>query len=1046
MIRSILAILLFSASVCLTSQVEAPSALGQAKKEKKKDKTDEPNVGDIKEDVSRILPVFDPGSHTQAITALGFTKDKSKLITVGQDFTIQVWNTTTGARLDILRLPCYGREKGYDPGRWDIATVSADGNRVAIGGQMKYLNDLTEDNSARLMVVDVVKRTAVRVMLRTGRNRAVTALTFSPDGNKLAVGIERGPKEDPVVLVVGDLANRIKNARPGVQTMDCQQTALTTTPTTLAFASDGKSLLAAGGTELSIWAISEGGAPKATLVKKLTTDGITHAVGWSPDGKQFARAAHGEAKSDLRAIELWNADGAKVKTWKGSDLNAVFAVRPGLIYSVTFLNPNTLYFVANGLAEKKDGGASLAGTIDIATGKDQRVVSNSDGILKNPIGTSSADGSLVAVTVTGNTEVLVGPPTAAGPRVRCGSRNDLPYHVGWAKDPAKPGFAWTVERHFGKETPTAEVLRFGFDLTKVEPAGAIKSKDFNPALVKIGDWTLEFLARKAVNDDDPTGNAQLKQNGKLMNTFHILRGIGNTLIANGEKPPLVASAHRIEKQGDVASINKADGAVVVRLLPQVTRIHDMAASPDGRFLICTTGTPRVIVYRTDGSAYPMFSFAQLNGEWVLWTPEGYYAASPGGERMFGWASSNGPNALATFHPAEKFARQFRRPDIIKLAIEKGSVALALKELKTKPAEVETILPPKADLQFIRQTGEKVFVRATATSPTKDKPVTSMRLLLNGIPQPADRYALKVTPGMPAEVEWEIIVPAGKHNLQLKAGNDETAALSEPLVVTGPQSSGPRPTLYRVCVGINDYDESGLRLKQAAKDATDVFAALEQNCVGPLNRFGVAKGDLILNKDATCDAILKSLSDIRRKAKNGDLLVVFFAGHGVKPNDAKQPDNFYLLTREANTSKSLKGISLSGDELSKALGGFECEVLFIMDACHSAAAVKSFRPATDTLTRTLTSGGDSAAVTILAAAAESEVANGDIENGHFTNALLKALRVERGVHFDPFERVLNAAHIWTTVLAEVRNATDKQQNPTLYAPGSPPIVRDVLQSK
>ncbi len=85
------------------------------------------------EDLSRLVFTYDPGSHTRLISALGFSKDKSKLITVGWDFSIQVWSTSTGERLDILRLPPFGREKGYDTGRWSEAAVSPDGTLVAIG-------------------------------------------------------------------------------------------------------------------------------------------------------------------------------------------------------------------------------------------------------------------------------------------------------------------------------------------------------------------------------------------------------------------------------------------------------------------------------------------------------------------------------------------------------------------------------------------------------------------------------------------------------------------------------------------------------------------------------------------------------------------------------------------------------------------------------------------------------------------------------------------------------------------------------------------------
>ena len=50
--------------------------------------------------------------------------------------------------------------------------------------------------------------------------------------------------------------------------------------------------------------------------------------------------------------------------------------------------------------------------------------------------------------------------------------------------------------------------------------------------------------------------------------------------------------------------------------------------------------------------------------WVLFTPSGYYDASPGAEDFLGWHLNNGPDKAADFYPASRFRKQFYRPDII----------------------------------------------------------------------------------------------------------------------------------------------------------------------------------------------------------------------------------------------------------------------------------------------------------------------------------------------------------------------------------------------
>ena len=128
---------------------------------------------------------------------------------------------------------------------------------------------------------------------------------------------------------------------------------------------------------------------------------------------------------------------------------------------------------------------------------------------------------------------------------------------------------------------------------------------------------------------------------------------------------------------------------------------------------------------------------------MAWTPEGYYAASLGGEKIMGWHINNGPDRMATFLPAERFARSLNRPDILMQALETGSVdrARALADLirgtKTEPINIVQVLPPKVKITSPAKSGTKVDeeeLEVTATAESTGKyPVTAMRLLVDGRP-------------------------------------------------------------------------------------------------------------------------------------------------------------------------------------------------------------------------------------------------------------------------------------------------------------------------
>ena len=55
--------------------------------------------------------------------------------------------------------------------------------------------------------------------------------------------------------------------------------------------------------------------------------------------------------------------------------------------------------------------------------------------------------------------------------------------------------------------------------------------------------------------------------------------------------------------------------------------------------------------------------------YIAWTPQGYYAASPGGEDLIGWHVNRGFDTAPDFYPASTFASTYCRPDIVKAALD-----------------------------------------------------------------------------------------------------------------------------------------------------------------------------------------------------------------------------------------------------------------------------------------------------------------------------------------------------------------------------------------
>lgn len=1003
--------------LCWTVLSPSSLLLAQGKKGKKGPKNPSPVAGE-KEDESRVVFAFDPGSHTRPISALGFNKDQSKLITVGWDYTIQIWSTKTGERLDIIRLPAYGRDNGFDSNRWNLAAISADGGIVAVGGGPKLLFG-DKGVPTRLLIVDVVNRRVRKLNFPVDAKSPVTCLSLSARGDRLAVGFGGVDKS---VYVLDDVIELMKNAplnapptaRPVVQ--DAKND-----PLIVSLSASGNKLLIGESRDIATWNIT-GKSPEAwKKLGEVKDDVRTDLLEWAPDESHFARSWNQAVGRDNRGIELRSPEGQLKEKWAYGDLTPGFG-NQAIGSTFRYLAADRLFISAHGGIGQGEGFGALGVILDPQTGKTVRRFSATSTGMYTPVGAASATGMLAATSTDKGLGAVIYSLIDGKVVARCGSRTPVPTIVGWSKEAQSPAIAWSDDGELTPQKSKLEDLKYAFDLATMEPVSKVEPIRFDVRRLNHGEWKLTTSGAGNFHQ------VRLQQGEKEV--AKLFGGLAITLVPNGKDRPLFArSAHDgVTDMGSYAYLQDGTGKHLADLLPVATHVRDMVSSPDGRYLLISTGTHRLSIYRTDGSNFPFLNLVQANGEWVAWSPAGYFAASPGGERMIGWSESKGSSEFPVFHAADKFAKDYRRPDVLKLAMEKGSLSEAIEALDAETRAVEEILPPQGELKILKQDGGRIQVQATAVARAKDQPVVALRLLLDGRPL-AGGVGLKniETGGEQAEAVWEVDIPAGSHVLKLLARSEGSSAESEPLIVVGAKTAEQQRVLHRLCVGVDQYALPALNLTTAARDATDVFGALEKYCVGPNNRFETTRGVLLTDQQATRLAVGNAIRDIRKTAKPGDLIVVFYAGHGIK-----QHDEYYLLTHEGDPSESLKGKSVSGTDLRQVLQDTECPVLLMMDSCRSALGVKSFRPATDDLTRDLTE--DSVGVTVLAAAMAHEDASDNEVNGHFTAAFLKALKVGQNVPFDHNEHLLYTTHIYDVVYSEVRKATNGKQTP-IHRPGN-----------
>jgi len=150
----------------------------------------------------------------------------------------------------------------------------------------------------------------------------------------------------------------------------------------------------------------------------------------------------------------------------------------------------------------------------------------------------------------------------------------------------------------------------------------------------------------------------------------------------------------------------------------------------------------------------------------------------------------------------------------------------------------------------------------------------------------------------------------------------------------------KPKLYLLTIGVNAYKNNKYNLNYAQADADGVEKAVRQNS-GSL--FKEIVNYNIRNDKAVKANILAALDDIKKKSLQQDVLLVYYAGHGVMTEGANS--EFYIaphdITQLYGKDDMLKDKGISATSLKQYAQEINAQKqVFILDACQSAGALET----------------------------------------------------------------------------------------------------------
>ncbi|MES3022592.1 MAG: hypothetical protein V4857_13510 [Pseudomonadota bacterium] len=466
-------------------------------------------------------------------------------------------------------------------------------------------------------------------------------------------------------------------------------------------------------------------------------------------------------------------------------------------------------------------------------------------------------------------------------------------------------------------------------------------------------------------------------------------------------------------------------------------------APGGKLLVAAYGDGTMRWHRvSDGKELLAFFPHADRKRWVLWTPTGYYDASPGGEDLIGWQVNRGQDSAADFFPVSQFRERFHRPDIIDRVLDTMDETIAVAQANAVngrrvqvPQSVAQVLPPVAEVTSgmeMRSSAREVRIQVRGRS-AADAPVTGWRVRVNGQSVPDVRGLARQDSG--GERELTVPIPAQDSAIEVFAENRH--GVSVPVTVrvawSGAKSGSfqIQPKLYVLAVGVGQYQHKDIgALALSAKDARDFAAALGKQKGGLYREVEVK---LLTDAEATTDAVVDGLEWLQRSVTQHDMGMVFIAGHGV--NDPTQ--GYTFLPVNADPAR-LRRTGVAMDEFKKTLSGLPGKAVFFLDTCHSGNVLGAGRRAgsddVSGVINELSSAENGVVVFSSSTGRQFSLEDAAWGNGAFTKALVEGLG--GAADYQKQGRITHKM-LDLYVSERVKQLTGGRQSPVTQAPGGVP---------
>jgi WD40 repeat protein len=958
----------------------------------------------------RPILQLDTGGHRAVIRDLAFTPDGKFIVSAGDDKVIRVWDWRKGVTVRTIR----GQSGLGDQGKIYAMALSSDGRWLAASGHF----DAVCPGQCEVIRLYDFATGELKALLSGHRDKAVS-LAFSPDGTKLISG-----SGDTSAIIwdveTGTPLHRLQGHPDFIYAVG--------------FTPDGARAVTASYDTLRLWRVADGVLIKEMKRPLMSNEIRAPGVVWVSSDEIRALAI-----SPSGAIASGDA-GGKIWLWDGmtGEFQRVLADQRFAVSSLRFSPDGTLLLSAAGSTGYCGNCGWVEHVWNVATGREvaayakqeENVFASSYSPQDGLVATGGLNGDIhVWDPKTGETKAVqkgtgrsvraVG-FSADGRSIAWGGKRELEEDLALFDLPVAP--AGPLERAFHLPQP-------GQTLSAPQPLGSGGTwvrPDIRSVAISFQHRKDDAVAILELKKPDSSSPTSIELNPSLVENFRcfVFSPDGKSVIAGGNQGILAGYGLDSKKLGDFVGHESTVFAVAVSL--------------DGRYLVSGSADQTVRLWNLRTRELIVTIFRGENGEWVIWTPQGYYTGSPGADKIIGWQINKGPNKAADYVTAEQLRKYLNRPDIVAKAIQLASAQEAvrtsygtefkLSDLLARPAPQLHVLSPTPGVSVTAPGRVAVGIALSATP----DPVTRIRIQVNG--RQLDDFLPPTGPKFePGEHEFSVPLAKGKNTIVVTALNEiGWSKVQDGTVTLTNDSAGEldkRGTLYILAVGVTKYPgiaewcrpKKTCDLNYTGQDAL-AFAEVAERQLGPLHNRTVRR--VLVNGGSDADTptaahIIDALS-ILSDARANDTVAVFLAGHGI--NDG--PNYRFISTDAAGTGGKIRASSIvSWYAIEEAIDQAKGRRLLFIDTCHSAGAYNE----------RLGNTAYYANILVYSSARWDQEAleSAEYKHGLFTQALLEALNGEADTTHQGRVDTLQLNEYLQKRVPELAKAFKYDQNPQFF---------------